>query len=39
MRGLLILLTVFAIMLAARGKRQNGFEPLPTASMPWVNVP
>ncbi len=39
MRGLLIVLTAFAIMLAARGHRQSAFMPRPTAPMPPVNVP
>lgn len=36
---LLILLTVVTIMFALRGRRQNGIEPLPTASMPLGIVP
>lgn len=39
MRGLLIVLTAFVIMLAARGQHQSAFIPRPTAPMPLVNVP
>lgn len=39
MRGSLIFLVVFAIILAARGQQQERFVLRPTAAMPPVNVP
>ncbi|SFK17678.1 hypothetical protein SAMN05216525_15918 [Bradyrhizobium sp. Gha] len=39
MRGLLILLAAFTIMLTARSHHQKGFEPRQTTPMPPVNVP
>lgn len=35
----MIIFLAFSIMLAGRGRHQDGFVPRPTASMPEVNVP